>query len=223
MPKVTKKELKKQEIRKIKKQELLNNFLTSQKGLTRKQISKHWKKYRGKKYVITELPKYRKKLSKAKDEIHEAILREKYFERKELKVLKLEYGSLIPVKKKKYNYYKKKNRFSEQDFYTFKKGANIDDTIRKVFADQNKKVRYILVTLKIKLTETEQIIFVSNTYTPTSFETVFEVAQEQGLDDYEIANSDLIIENVLEKLTVVHKYKGFEVLSYHLRLIYDRK
>ncbi|HUS49607.1 MAG TPA: hypothetical protein VMZ91_05545 [Candidatus Paceibacterota bacterium] len=203
MPKVTKKELKKQEIRKIKKQELLNNFLFSQKGLTRKQIRKHWEKYRGKKYVITELPKYRKKLARARDEIQSSILREKYFERKELKVLKVEYGDLIPTKKKKYP-------ISQQDYYKIRKGADIDSTIKKVFADERKKVRYILLTLKIKLAETGQIIYVSNTYNPTSFE---------NLESYEVT----ALENTLEKLSFVSKYKGFELLSTHLRLIYDKK
>jgi len=193
MPKVTEKQ-------KIKQKELLEKFLQSQKGLKKKQISKHWQKYRAKKYVITELPKYRKKLARAKDEIESAILREKYFERKEIKTLKVEYGDLIPTKKKKHKY-------SGQEYFRIRKGADIDSTIRKVFDNERKKVRYVLLTLKIKLAETGQIIYVSNTYTPSSFENL------QGLEV-------TALENTLEKLSFVAKYDGFVLLSTHLRLVY---
>ena len=185
---------------KEKKKLLYDKFRTTQKGKTRKQISAHWKNYRGKKFVITELPKYRKKLALAADEIEEAVLRERYFERKEIKVQRVEYGALIPTKKKK-------QKFSQQDYYKIRKSADIDSTMSKVFADQKKKVRYILLTLKIKLAETGQIIFVSNTYNPTSF---------KNLEGYETT----ALENTLEKLSFVSKYKGFELLSTHLRLIY---
>ena len=193
MPKVTQKE---------KKKLLYDKFRTTQKGKTRKQISSHWRDYRGKKFVITELPKYRKKLYRAADEIEEAVLRERYFERKEIKVQRVEYGALIPTKKKK-------QKFSQQDYYKIRKGFDIDRTMQKVFADQKKKVRYILLTLKIKLAETGQIIFVSNTYNPTSF---------KNLEGYETT----ALENTLEKLSFVSKYKGFELISTHLRLVYDK-
>ncbi len=202
MPKVTKyqREKRKEKI-KVKKAVLYEKYRGSQKGLSRKQVSKHWEKYRGKKYSITELGKYRSKIYRAKDEIKKAVLREQYFEKKELKTLRVEYSDLIPTKKKKY-------KFSEQDYYKIRKGADIDSTMVKVFADEKKKVRYILLTLKIKLAETGQIIFVSNTYTPSSFENVLDSEQST-------------LENTLEKLSFVAKYKGLELISTHLRLVYD--
>ena len=186
-----------------KKTILLNNFLTSQKGKTRKQISQHWQKYRSKKHTIVELPKYRKKLYKLKsqnkpEKISE--LREKYFDRKEIFVRKLEYGDLKITKKHK-------QKFSEQDFYSVRKGKHLDPIISKIFADQKKKVRYILVTLKIRLPETGQVMYVSDTLNPKSFERM----QSQG---------ETAMSKVLEKLSFVAKYDGFEIISKHLRLIY---
>jgi len=183
-----------------KKNKLYNDFLFSQKGKTRKQISNHWKKYRNKKYTITELPKYRKKYARAKDEIQQNILREKYFEKKEKYVQQFEYDFLKIQKKVK-------QKFSEQDFYIIKKGKHLDTAIKKIFADSKKKVRYILVTLKIRLSETDQIIFVSDTLTPASFENM----QNLGVT---------AMEKIMEKLSFVSKYDGYEIISKHLRLIY---
>jgi len=210
MIKVTKKSLKRKENIQKKKKVLYDKYVTEQKGKTRKQISKHWEKYRGKKYSVEFLGKYRSKLSKAKDEIEESILREKYFEKKELKTLRVEYNYLVPTKKKK-------QKFSQQDYYKIRKDADIDNTIGKVFADEKKKVRYVLLTLKIKLSETGQIIFVSNTYTPTSFQSVIDD------DEYGDDTGDLVLQNTLEKLSFVAKYKGFKLISTHLRLVYDKK
>jgi len=191
MPKVTQKE---------KKNKLLNEFLFSQKGKTRKQISKHWERYRGKKHTITELPKYRKKYYRAKDEMAKAYLREKYFERKERLVQKLEYGSLKIQKRVK-------QKFSEQTMYILKRGRNLDSTIDRVFSDKRKKVRYVLVTLKIKNPDTGQIYYVSDTLNPKSWQDVKDSEQT-------------MLEKILDKLTHVAKYDGFELVSQHLRLIY---
>jgi len=195
MPKVTIKQ---------KKTNLYEKYKTTQKGKTRKQISKYWEKYRGQKYVITALPKYRKKLYKAKykgDEIQEAFLREQYFEKKEIKVKRVEYGDLIPTRKKKYP-------ISQQDYYKLRTGADLDNTVSRVF--DNPKIRYVLVTLKIKIDATGQIIYASNTYTRASIRQL----QERG--------EETVLENCLDKMTSVHKYKGFTIISTHIRTVYDR-
>jgi len=191
MPKVSIKE---------KKTKLFNEYISSQKGKTRKQISKHWTDYRRKKHTIVQYPKYRKKLAKAKDEIQKAYLREQYYDRKEVFIKKLEYGDLKIQKKIK-------QKYSEQDFYVVRKGKHLDSAIRKIFSDQKKKVRYILVTLKIRLAETDQIIYVSDTLNPE----VFKFMQE---------NDITAMSKIMEKLSFVAKYDGYEIVSKHLRLIY---
>jgi hypothetical protein len=179
------------------KTKLLQKYRSSVKGLTKKQVSKHWQQYRGKKYVIEELPKHRQKLSHlSKDQRQYEI--EKYFDKKDIAQRKIEYGNLIIEKKHK-------QHFSEQDYYKLKKGADLDETIQRVF--DKKKPRYVLVTLKIRLKETHQIIFVSDSLTLEAFE---------QLEEFEVT----AMEKILEKLSFVAKYDGFELISTHLRLIY---
>lgn len=178
------------------KYNLLDKTKEKIKGHTQKEISKIWQDYRGKKYVIENLPTYRKKLAKATPEKKE-ILRQQYFDRKEFKVAKLELGVLKPEKKIR-------GTGSNQDFFKLKSGADLDRTIEKVF--EKRHPRYVLVTLKIKLS-TGAIMFVSDTLTAEGF---------YNLQEMEVT----AMEKILEKLSFVTKYDGFELLSVHIRVIY---
>lgn len=64
-----------------------------------------------------------------------------------------------------------------------------------------------MVTLKIKLSGTDQIMFVSDVFTDESF---------YNIQELEVS----IMEKILEKLSFVAKYDGFELISKHIRVIY---
>lgn len=179
-----------------KKSILLDQTKKNIKGHNRKEINKIWEKYRTKKYIIEELPKYRKKLANAKPE-QKVILRERYYDKKEIAQRKLYLNSLQVEKRVR-------QTFSEQDYYKLRKG-NIDNAIDKIF--NNPKVRYVLVTLKIKLKDTDNIIFVSDSFTPEAWEQLQE-------------SETTAMEKILEKLSFVAKYDGFELISKHIRIIY---
>lgn len=180
----------------FKKETLLQKTQEKIKGKTQKQISKIWQDYRGKKYVIEYLPDYKKKIAKATPEKKEK-LRVQYFDRKEFKTAKLEFGTL-KLEKKIYG------TGSYQKFYKLKAGADLDGTIDRIFEKSNP--RYILVTLKIRLS-TGSIMFVSDTLTADAF---------YNLQEMEIS----AMEKILEKLAFVTKYDGFDLISIHIRTIY---
>lgn len=181
-----------------KKYKLLDETKEKIKGQSRQKISKIWQGYRSKKYTIEKLPNYRKQLARATPEKKE-ILRTKYFDRKEIAVSKLEYGSLKLEKKVR-------QKYSQSDYYKLAKSKDLDSTIEKIF-EGTKKVRYVMVTLKIKLSGTDQIMFVSDVFTDESF---------YNIQELEVS----IMEKILEKLSFVAKYDGFELISKHIRVIY---
>jgi hypothetical protein len=113
----------------IQKAALLEEFTKKSKGLKSKETAKHWSKYREKKFVIEELPKYKKRYYKTRPD-KRAALREKYFERKEIKTAALEYGMLKPYKKVKQTY-------SKQVYYKLRGGKDIDRIEEKL----DKKIR----------------------------------------------------------------------------------
>jgi len=180
-----------------KKEKLLSTTRENIKGLHKNQISKVWEKYRGKKFTIENLPKFRKQLYHS-DAKQKELIRSKYFDRKEIAQKHLEFGSLVITKKHH-------GTQSQMDYYKLAKGKDLDSTVERIF--DNKKVRYILVTLKIRLPESDVTQYISDVFTPESFEQMKE-------------NYNNIMEKILEKLSLVAKYDGWELVSQHIRLIY---
>lgn len=181
---------------KPKVQKLLAETQSQIKGKSKDEISKLWQNYRKQKFQIVEYPKYRAKARKVKDVVERAALRQRYFDRKSTAVEKLEYGTLKLAKRTK-------QKYSTQDFYNLKRGK-LDNTVKKIF--DKGKARYILVTLKLRLSD-GSYQYVSDTLTP---------ALVDRLRDMDVS----IMEKVLEKLSFVKKYDGFQLISQHLRLIY---
>jgi len=194
-----------------KKKNLLDFYLTNQKGKTRKQISKHWQTYRSKKYTIEKLPLHRKRLAKIKQPEKRQQLSEQYHEKKYIKTAKLLYGSLQFQKKVKFTY-------SQQDHYKFKsfidlknldkvKELNLEKSIGKLFSDKKKNIRYILVTLKIRVHGINEIIYLSDSFNPDRFYDL-------------IWNNEIIIGKVLEKLSALKNYQG-AIIGIYIRTVYD--
>jgi hypothetical protein len=188
----------------IKKAALLEQFTKQAIGKTSKQTSRHWTKYREKKFIIEELPKYKARYKKTRPD-KRAALREQYYEKKEIKTSAYEFGILRPYKKVKQTY-------SKQIYYKLRGGKNIDvmdeklnKTITKLF-NKRPNIKYILVTAKIKL-PSDQIMFVSDTLTVDDLE-LFEELEETAL------------QRLLDKLSFVDKYAGLEVIEITLRVVY---
>jgi hypothetical protein len=222
-----------------KKSELLSQFRSGVRGLTRPKISKHWEKYREKKFVIEELPKYRLRVRRAKPEQKE-ILRQKYFDKKDIAKRKLEFGTLQVEKRVR-------GSQSESDYYKLRKG-DIDSTVRKIF--KNPKIRYVLVTLKIRITtegleerlkRNEAYAKENKLYKKATEEErkaknliYHQVLKKEDLKDVMCASESFtreffedtqadglsVIDVVLKKLSTVSIYKGLEILSIHLRTVY---
>lgn len=185
------------------KSNLLASYRQKIKGQKRNKISKLWQQYRGKKFTIEELPKLKEKLQHVPKEKYE-IVRQLYRDKREGYLSSFEYGSLKITKIKT-------SAERLQKFYNTQKSTDIDKVVEKIF--KNDKVRYVLVILKIKLKGTDQIINVSESFTPESFEDL------QGNEQYE-ESDEKIIERIFEKLSFVVKYDGFELISKHIRVIY---
>lgn len=206
------------EKQKQKKSDLLKNYLTSQKGKTRNQISKHWESYRSKKYSIEKLPIHRKRLAKIKQPEKRKQLSEQYHEQKYIKSAALKYGSLKIQKKIK-------QKYSQQDFYKFRtkidlsdlkkvKQLNIDKTVGKIFRDKSKEISYVLIILKIK-TEYGSIIYLSEPFNEDYFYTM-------------IYEGKTVIQKVLEKqeaLSTSGNKSGEQgkIIGIYVRIIYKRK
>jgi hypothetical protein len=192
------------------KSELLQSTKSKIKGLRRKQITKVWEGYRKKKFVIEELPKYRKKLLRVSGEKKE-ILKQQYQDKKVIATKQLEYGDLIVVKKKKGKVSKIDNFTRDTNLYKVRHDNRLDETVDKIFV--NPKVKYVLITLKIRLKETGQVMFVSDSYTPDSWEDL------KGSDEYGDIEQ-FAMENILNKLSFVAKYDGFELIGTFIKVIY---
>lgn len=200
-----------------KKSILLESTKQKITGHNRKEISKIWENYRGKKFVIEELPKYRQKLSHATPEKKE-LLHVQYFDKKEIAQRKLEFGGLQVEKKVR-------QKYSESDYYKVRKG-DLENTVQRIFDKGN--IRYVMVTLKIRITDEgldlknkrddkhsiSKIMYVSDVFTPESFEDIMEMSEDSDL------NISPIIDKIMEKLSFVAIYKGFEIISKHIRIIY---
>jgi hypothetical protein len=99
---------------------------------------------------------------------------------------------------------RKKHKTSDERFYKINRGADktkIFDKIKKT-----KRVKYVLIVLKIRMDETDQIIHVSDSYTPIRLNKI---------------DSNEIINNTLEKFNLKKKYEGFTLLSTSIRIIYE--
>jgi hypothetical protein len=189
----------------IQKAALLEFYSKETKGKTVNQLTKHWTKYREKKFIIEELPKYKRRYYKTRPD-KRAALREKYYEKKEIKAAALEYGMLKPYKKVK-------QKYSKQIYYKLRGGKDtlriedkIDKTIRTLF-EKRSNIKYILVTAKIKL-PSGQVMFVSDTLTIDDLE-LFEELEETA------------VSRMMDKLGFVDKYAGFEIIETSLRVVYD--
>ena len=101
----------------------------------------------------------------------------------------------------------KKDTFknSKAEFYEVKTKKNIKSTLNKIFKIPT--VKYVLITFKIQTNE-GLIQYVSDSFTKEAYERVF----KNDLDIFKI---------VMEKLSFVQKYDGYELLSTHIRLIYE--
>jgi hypothetical protein len=179
-----------------KKSKLLNETRINIKGHNRKEITRIWQTYRGKKFVIEELPKYRKKLSATWNKTERENLKLKYLDKKEIATAKLEYGGLKLQKKVH-------GSQSQQDFYKLRKG-NAESVITRIFNTKNP--RYLLLTLKVRNLDTGIIYFPSNSYTNEGWQRV-------------LKSGDTAIEDMLKKAVYLEGYE-YEILSIHIRIIY---
>jgi hypothetical protein len=93
---------------------------------------------------------------------------------------------------------------SQSDIYKLKSINRLEPLMQKLF--NKKSARYVLVTLKIK--RNDIITYYSDSFTFTSYEQL-------------TSRGENIYEKVLEKISFNSNYDGFELLSVHLRVIYE--
>lgn len=99
---------------------------------------------------------------------------------------------------------KKRSKSTLQEFYKVRKPDNLDNIVGNIF-DQH-KVRYVLVMLEIRLPE-GQVQWVSDVFTKPAY-------------DATMGREETLMEAILEKLSFLQKYEGYEILSIHIRVIY---
>lgn len=99
---------------------------------------------------------------------------------------------------------KKRSKSTLQEFYKVRKIDNLDTIVGNIF-DQH-RVRYILIMLEIRLPE-GQIQWVSDVFTKPAYDALIE-------------RGETLIEAIIEKLSFLQRYEGYEILSTHIRVIY---
>lgn len=111
----------------------------------------------------------------------------------------------LKFEEKSNTFNKKEKRGTTTEFYKVVSEKKIDKTVNKVFNTKN--VRYVLITFKIR-TKEGLVQYVSDSFTKEAYERV-------------IDNDEDIFETVMNKLSFVQKYDGYELLSTHIRVIYE--
>lgn len=174
--------------------------------------SQKWADYRKKKKRIMSYKSVPIEEKKARLEKERAIVRNNIkFNWENYRSYK--YGIIYESPYKGLRYDKKKRtRFTRQEYFTVKRGTDLDKTTGKIFDDP--KVRYVLVILEIELIE-GTIVHVSDSFTKDAYEQVI------GDDEFGEETGELLIEKVLEKMSFVQKYEGYKLKSTHIRVIYE--
>jgi len=126
------------------------------------------------------------------------------------KIYSLTHKSLIPYTTKQ----RKKEKHTSSNSEYFKVNRNINEMQELAmfqFINDNIKFRGLLVIIKIKLKETEEISHISNFYTKKFFER----------PDFDVEN---LFDDLLEKYSSKPevKYEGFKIIDKYLRFIIDK-
>lgn len=182
------------------KYKLLDETRAKIKGRKATEIRHIWEQYRGKKFTIENLPVLRSKKNQYKEnpEKYEAF-KEKYYNRKELKIGKAEFGTLKPEKREISN-------TSEQTFYKVLNRSKLDNAVNLAF--EKKGAKYVLVIIKARDNETGFIKYGSRSFTIDGYKRV-------------IANSENVLDNLIEKLESNTKspFDDYTIISVHVRII----
>lgn len=186
------------------KYKLLDETKAKIKGRKSTEIRHIWEQYRGKKFTIENLPVLRTKKNQYKEnpQKYEAF-KEKYYQRKEIKIGKVEFGSLKPQKTEISN-------ASEQRYYKVLNERNLDKSVQLAFEKKNAK--YVLVILKVRDNETGFIKYGSRSFTIEGYKRVIE-------------NGESVLNNLIEKLESNSKspFDDYTIISIHVRTITPKK
>jgi len=95
---------------------------------------------------------------------------------------------------------------TKQEYYKLRKDTELNDVFDDIL-EGNRKIRYIQVIFKIR-TKEGLVQNVSDVFTEEAYYNL----QELDID---------IFDSVVQKLSFVQKYSGYELLSQHIRIIYE--
>lgn len=110
-----------------------------------------------------------------------------------------------------------------EDYYTLRKGGNLDKAVINAF--ENEKIHHVLVTGQLQYKD--QIIFVSDSFNRLAFENIMDGStyEERGMsfEDFILDSEDgqVFYNELLKKIAFNSAYEGFELISLHIRTIYN--